>query len=65
MKDFQQRVVDEHTDLENKIEKLDTFLESDLFDSVSPEEQHLLVQQLYVMELYSDILSSRIKAFEA
>lgn len=65
MEPFQERVVEEHDELDTKIGKLTEFLESDQFDTVDPEEQHRLVQQLYVMELYLDILTQRVKAFEA
>lgn len=63
MQPYQQRVVDEHDELNTKVGKLTDFLESDQFDTVDPEEQHRLVQQLFVMELYLDILTQRVKAF--
>ena len=62
----EQRVVDENLELVDKIEKLATFIESnELFQTLDIVDQHLLVNQLYIMNRYSDILVARIGAFQS
>lgn len=60
---FQQRVVDEKTELDIKVLKLETFLNTDIFKSLDKDEQVRLVQQYVVMKRYSEILQSRINHF--
>ena len=61
----QQRVVDEKTELDGKMEKLEAFLGTPLFKSLPAGEQHLLEEQYVAMDRYSDLLGLRIKAFTA
>lgn len=64
MKPHQQRVVDEKTELDNKLEKLNDFVQRNpLFLSLPIEEQERLKQQSFVMAQYSSILGERIAAF--
>lgn len=65
MMPHQQRVVDEKTDLDVKIEKLEAFIEGEIFSSLSDEEKDRLNLQLVTMDKYSDILGERIAAFPA
>ena len=60
---YQQRVVDERNDLEVKIGKLQTFITSDGFSDVSPDEQGRLVLQHHIMTAYSLVLEQRMEAF--
>lgn len=62
---WQQRVVDEHRELQERRNKLRDFLSSDTFESVPTEQQHLLCKQCEVMDEYVLILEKRIAAFSA
>jgi hypothetical protein len=59
----QQRVVDEHADLSSKIVKLEAFVGTEMFKSLSEDEQERLRAQLVPMEGYRRILAMRIAAF--
>ena len=63
MKPYQQRVVDEKTDLDAKVARLKTFLEGSTFKSLPGEECARLTRQLGIMENYSGVLGERIAAF--
>ncbi len=59
----QQRVVDEKKELDEKISKLETFTQGELFSTLDKDDQTLLSQQLDVMNSYSEILGKRIERF--
>lgn len=63
MEAFQQRVVDEETELNAKIEKLTAFLHGETFDGLPLVERARLSQQLTYMLSYSAVLHERIDAF--
>jgi hypothetical protein len=60
---YQERVVDEKRQLDEKIELLTTFLNSKAALDVLEDEQQRLVRQLGIMHLYSRVLGERIKGF--
>jgi hypothetical protein len=61
---YQKRVVEEKTDLDDKITKLANFINtSEDFLELPDVEQARLSEQLTIMTRYSDILSERIKYF--
>lgn len=66
MQPHQQRVIDEKTELDTKIQALIKFINGDnpVFKSLDNEEQDRLVDQLEIMSDYSDILAERIAAFK-
>ena len=64
MQAHQQRVVDENVELSVKIVALGKFIASEKFMSLHVEECRRLVDQIKVMCLYSDILTSRIRVFK-
>ena len=64
MQDWQQRVVDEKKELDNKIGRLTQFTQTQEFQSLPLPETDRLVRQLNAMEDYSEILGERIAAFE-
>jgi hypothetical protein len=64
MKEYQKRVVEEKTDLDNKLVKLNNFIESDRFEDIDEEEQERLTRQGIAMQDYSLILEERIAAFD-
>jgi len=61
MSDFKERLIQEQKDLQEKIEKLDSFLESnEFFEKLNKGEQDLLTIQLYAMRTYNTVLLTRI-----
>lgn len=65
MQPFQQRVIDEKTDLDAKIEKLTEFTDATnhLFTTLPEDEQVRLGRQLAIMTDYSKVLGERISFF--
>jgi CRISPR/Cas system endoribonuclease Cas6 (RAMP superfamily) len=64
MQPHQQRVVDEKSELDDRIGKLRTFIvESPIFVKLDSAEQNRLNRQYSHMRAYSDILGERIAAF--
>ena len=62
LKPHVQRMVDELADLEDKVSKLDAFIESNpVYETLSDTEQHLLCAQTCAMSTYINILKLRIK----
>ena len=60
MNDLINKLYDEHFDLDDKIFKLDAFIISDEFLTVSEKQQELLEAQYHAMKVYADILFDRI-----
>jgi len=60
MEDWQERVVAEQRELQEKITKLEVFLPA---ENLSDEDNGLLFQQLQAMKRYSKILLQRINNF--
>ena len=63
MEAFQQRVIDEKTELDEKREKLGQFIGGDIFNGLPQEEQERLDRQAALMRDYSAVLGERIAAF--
>lgn len=64
MQPHQQRVVDEKTELDEKLDRLKVFIETNpVFRTLSDDERGRLNRQFDVMAEYSSILSQRIAAF--
>lgn len=59
----QQRVIDEKAELDAKIEKLNTFISSEMIKKVEEQEQFRLGAQSVAMQRYSEILGERIANF--
>lgn len=55
------RMIIEVSDLEDKISKLSTFLDTEKFNSLPAEHQSLLIKQNTVMKSYRDILRRRLE----
>ena len=64
---YQQRVVEEKADVDEKLAKLRAFTAQagGVFDSLSTQEKWRLTEQLGYMARYSDVLGRRIAAFPA
>lgn len=63
MTDYQLRVISEKEELEEKLLKLNSFIDLDKFKSLPFEDQGLLLRQCIVMEEYKRILQERIDRF--
>ncbi len=63
MKPYQERVVNEMKELDEKRVKLELFTGSEIFPTLPKAEQERLKLQIVTMTLYSMILGQRIDAF--
>ncbi len=63
MQPYQERVITEKQELDDKLTKLEAFLQSKIFPTLSPDEQGRLEDQATIMKQYSEILGKRIAAF--
>lgn len=63
MKDYQDRVVQEQSDLVIKIDALVGFMHSKSYGNLDSPNQGLLMVQLQAMENYDRTLSRRIELF--
>jgi len=64
MEDYQQRILDEKTELDTKLCSLKSFLYTDPFKELRILDQSLLLQQEVAMSEYSSILAERICIFQ-
>lgn len=60
MSTFKERLVDEKTQLDEKIEKLEAFSLSENFQKIEAVQMSLLNAQLFAMKTYSQILVERL-----
>lgn len=60
MSTFIERLVDEETELNSKMFKLEEFIKSDPFNRIDKEQQALLKVQANAMATYSECLNQRI-----
>ena len=63
MQAYQERVVQEKKELDDKIDKLNTFSKVGFFQILPSAEQLRLSYQLEAMRVYSSILNERIENF--
>jgi len=63
MKPYQERVVTEHNELTERIEKLEIFHNSPKRRELEPVDQGLLADQLHAMLTYKQALFERIQRF--
>ena len=61
---WQQRVIDEHAELDKKIGALAAFLAGERFSTLPSAEKARLTHQLSAMQEYRSILSERIAAWD-
>lgn len=61
---YQQRVVDEKAELDEKITKLIGFFSNPIFPTISYSEKYRLIRQSAAMHEYSNILGERIADFK-
>ena len=61
MSDFKERLVQEEKELLEKVTKLDAFMKSDKFGSVSTTQRNLLNIQYHAMCIYEQCLIERLE----
>ena len=61
MEDFKTRLIEEQTLLEEKLNKLNSFTQSDKFDEIDQRQQSLLIIQAGAMYTYNECLKARIE----
>jgi len=64
MSDFKTRLLDERTELNDKIDKLTLFQTGPIFSTIDARQQALLNVQVHAMLTYSQVLDERIKLLE-
>ncbi len=64
MEPFQQRVIDEKTELDARIKKLAVFLNSPMCFTLEPDDLVLIRQQYGLMVEYSNLLLKRMSRFK-
>jgi len=64
MQPYQERVVQEKQELEEKITNLEAFIGTDTFDGLPAQDQILLSLQYHIMVEYAKVLRRRIALFE-
>jgi hypothetical protein len=62
---FQQRVVEESRELRYKLDKLNTFVETEMFNQLPVDEKDRMQRQRSLMDQYADVLDERILHFSA
>ena len=63
MRPYQERVVQEKTELDSKLSKLVEFIDGPNFGAISTPERRRMLRQEDAMRIYSSILEERIRAF--
>lgn len=63
MEAYQQRVVDEKAELDEKLTKLDAFMMSERVKTLPADEHDRMTRQANHMRQYSSVLGERIAAF--
>lgn len=62
---YQERVLAEKADLDEKRHKLEAFMKTETFTGLPEADRDLLQQQAAAMDLYASILDKRIQLFTA
>lgn len=63
MESFQDRVVYEKQELDDKITRLNTFTMGGMFFKLSADEKERMLRQLKIMKQYTEVLQERIEHF--
>ena len=61
MEDFKTRLINEQLELEEKLNKLNDFNQSEKAETIDPIQRDLLIIQAGVMYTYNEILKTRIE----
>lgn len=61
MKEYIERMIDEYNELKERVDKLGTFLNGDVYKSLNLEEQNDLMMQYHSMVIYKIALDKRLR----
>lgn len=61
MSDFKTRLIEEQAQLEEKLNKLNDFNQSEKVDGIDPEQKFLLLIQAGAMYTYNECLKARLE----
>lgn len=61
MSDFKERLIEEQSQLEEKLNKLNAFNESEKANEIDPVQKDLLIVQAGAMYTYNEVLKIRIE----
>ena len=61
MSTFKDRLAEEQFELSAKIDKLEIFTDNQIFRNLDEENRKLLVNQLFAMKMYNEVLLQRIE----
>ena len=64
MKEHEIRVINEKAELDDKFNKLVSFMMTDAYSSLQSVDQGLLMVQVRIMKMYSECLGDRISRFK-
>ena len=64
MTDFKTRLIDEAAQLEEKLDKLDSFIKSDKFNAIDDVQKALLHVQATAMNTYLQCLKERLERLQ-
>lgn len=64
MEAYQQRVIEEKEQLDDRSVKLHAFIYSEKFNRLEQAEQWRMIRQLAAMQSYAAVLGERINAFQ-
>lgn len=64
MEEYQQRVIEEHAELDRRLDKLQAFRDSTEYRILPREDQVLLNRQAVCMEGLLEVLAERIRRFK-
>lgn len=60
--DYKERIANEFSDLNSRLDKLESFIGSDKFKTIDKKNRAMLKLQRFVMAIYGDILEMRLEA---
>ena len=63
MEAYQKRVVEEKRELDEKLAKLEAFIDTEPCVALAGDEQDRMSRQQFIMRDYSKVLGERIEAF--
>lgn len=65
MNTFMERMIEEQSQLDERLNKLSDFIDDYKFNTIAPIQQSLLLIQLHAMRTYSQCLRSRLTWFNS
>jgi len=64
MRDFEERIVSELDELDERMSALSAFMYGDVYSTLPDLDQYMLTVQFQAMSVYAAVLADRIKRFK-